>query len=664
MKAKMRIKLHLALFLTLVMLFSVISPITSIAAVITVDTNRKLTAEAEETPVSAKTTLYDFEYVTGEENKGADNYIPSFSLPSYDRAWLTNNGESITSVANNLYSQDVPLYIHSNTAIANGVVTADVVSRKDSEPVHFGDKSLKISFDFSAHDTESTGTIFLRVTDPMYRFKGSPSAIGCWVYVPEGTANHNLYLNCAGKVDTETGSSATSYQCLTSADALGTEKSGINWTGWKYLEFDLTGQKGYTGILNVGSQYEPYGFSPSCGVFWISYKTADMGEDKSDTIYLDDISLIYGSDSSDTLNPTISYIGDIHEQIVDNETVYTTNTNTFKAMYTDTQEVFMSGIDNTATKMYIDGVDVTDKCYIDANYDEIYFYDAVLSDGIHNIRIDVVDYFGNKTTETRYFTIDSKTSDAVCDHDFLYSDGSLSCSKCSCAIPATGFNGTVKDSETNLPVIIKNGIPVKNKWTMINYNFYYLGKNGVAVTGNQTIDKKTYTFSEDGKLQLKNENFAMNDLFYYFDAQSRIFTTHIEDHPYVKVIDEAVAPQIGVSGLTEGEHCQTCNKIIIKQQVIPALEEPAIPVPPATDDPPVIPNPPSDGDTDSDYKPGDLNGDNKITAADARLALRIAAKLEPNTDPAIIAVADINSDGNITAADARLILRKAAKLDL
>ena len=60
---------------------------------------------------------------------------------------------------------------------------------------------------------------------------------------------------------------------------------------------------------------------------------------------------------------------------------------------------------------------------------------------------------------------------------------------------------------------------------------------------------------------------------------------------------------------------------------------------------------------------GDLNNDNRITAADARIALRFSARLETPTDSEKLA-ADVNKDLRVTAADARLILRVAAHLDL
>ena len=62
--------------------------------------------------------------------------------------------------------------------------------------------------------------------------------------------------------------------------------------------------------------------------------------------------------------------------------------------------------------------------------------------------------------------------------------------------------------------------------------------------------------------------------------------------------------------------------------------------------------------------PGDVIFDHKITAADARLALRIAAKIEkPVIDTELMSVVDLSGDNKIAAEDARLILRIAAKLD-
>jgi len=59
---------------------------------------------------------------------------------------------------------------------------------------------------------------------------------------------------------------------------------------------------------------------------------------------------------------------------------------------------------------------------------------------------------------------------------------------------------------------------------------------------------------------------------------------------------------------------------------------------------------------------GDLDNSGKVTASDARLALRISAKLEP-VDEYRLKAGDLNGDGKITASEARLILRYSAHLE-
>ena len=58
----------------------------------------------------------------------------------------------------------------------------------------------------------------------------------------------------------------------------------------------------------------------------------------------------------------------------------------------------------------------------------------------------------------------------------------------------------------------------------------------------------------------------------------------------------------------------------------------------------------------------DIDKDGEVTAADARLALRIAVRLD-TVDDITKAAADVDGDDQITAADARLALRIAVRLD-
>lgn len=62
-----------------------------------------------------------------------------------------------------------------------------------------------------------------------------------------------------------------------------------------------------------------------------------------------------------------------------------------------------------------------------------------------------------------------------------------------------------------------------------------------------------------------------------------------------------------------------------------------------------------------EYRLGDVNFDGRITASDARLALRFSAQLETPTADQYI-VANVILDDAIKATDARLILRCSAQL--
>ena len=63
------------------------------------------------------------------------------------------------------------------------------------------------------------------------------------------------------------------------------------------------------------------------------------------------------------------------------------------------------------------------------------------------------------------------------------------------------------------------------------------------------------------------------------------------------------------------------------------------------------------------FTAGDVDGEGAVTAADARLVLRVSVGLEELSDPSAMLSADVDRDGRITAADARAILRASVGLE-
>lgn len=350
--------------------------------------------------------MYDFEYTTDKEeaenSNGELKYIPSYTLPRFDRSIGTSSSQQ----AAEFYEQGYPLYSWPNGSLTDqDSMKSTIVSKDDGEPVRFGNKSLRIDYDYSSYNGSSNSNNYLRVTSPTYFFEGSPTAIGCWVYVPEGTSNFVLYLNCGNK-DLESGTFC--FMPVTKAinPETGEEVlSGINWTGWKYVEFDLSN----TSLAQkAGSANAPFGFYQGCGVFWISFQEGNgYGNRTASRIYLDNIQLIYGANVDDTVNPEILSMHTLGTSIKDGETVLTDAKNTFTATFKDDDGKYATGIDTDEVKMYIDGVDETENCTIVETDGEIILYDKTLSDGVHSMRVSVADKFGNKTEETRYFTVDA-----------------------------------------------------------------------------------------------------------------------------------------------------------------------------------------------------------------------------------------------------------------
>ena len=62
-------------------------------------------------------------------------------------------------------------------------------------------------------------------------------------------------------------------------------------------------------------------------------------------------------------------------------------------------------------------------------------------------------------------------------------------------------------------------------------------------------------------------------------------------------------------------------------------------------------------------KLADVDGNGRVEAADARLALRLAVRLDTETDPRYVHAADVNGDGKVTPEDARTILRLVVELE-
>ena len=122
-----------------------------------------------------------------------------------------------------------------------------------------------------------------------------------------------------------------------------------------------------------------------------------------------------------------------------------------------------------------------------------------------------------------------------------------------------------------------------------------------------------------------------NDCQKYINGHKEI-AINPSNHVNTKTVPETPATFDKV-GYTEGVFCNDCQKYISGHKEIPVL-----------------------------MNIGDIDGNGKIDATDARLALRAAVGLDTLSD-AQKKSADVDFDGQVTSSDARLILRAAVGLE-
>ena len=147
------------------------------------------------------------------------------------------------------------------------------------------------------------------------------------------------------------------------------------------------------------------------------------------------------------------------------------------------------------------------------------------------------------------------------------------------------------------------------------------------------------------------------------------------------VTDAAVTATCMEDGKTEGSHCSVCNAVIKAQTAIKSTghkwDNGKITKEAAEDTegiktfictvcgaaktesiPKLEPQKP-------EFDIGDVDGDGKLTSADARLALRASVGLEPDiaAGSGAYLAADADGDGEVTSGDARLILRASVGLE-
>lgn len=288
-----------------------------------------------------------------------------------------------------------------------GVVKGSIVSdtaEEYADIVRFGHKAIKLEYDW----TGLTGTdgACLGLGDNL-AIDGTPTALGVWVYIPEGVPVPWLRAQIA--TSTNNGQSWTNAYVNFSNGSAGSGE-GLK-TGWQYLEADLTQYAGALIRANSGMLFRA--MVTTGGIGW--YTTDGVKLDKGDLkgyILLDNFCVVYGANNQDVTAPVVTSI-----QLV-NDDGTKTELEDGMTLHSDKLRFFVTYHDSEEADPYATGVESA-YFYFDGTYRGKYDCDILGStsglmhfgNGLHSITFYLKDGYGNVTRETRYFTVEAETPD-------------------------------------------------------------------------------------------------------------------------------------------------------------------------------------------------------------------------------------------------------------
>ncbi len=293
-----------------------------------------------------------------------------------------------------------------------GVQSAEIVSIDDQEPVRMGNYSLKLNYDFRNCGAVTEGAIF--GTTEGFVVPGMPTAIGVWVYAPEGTGIKwegdgtvsGLWLR--GYIKNADGTN-TPYDFTFEPKVFTGDSSnwpdeypGIWWEGWHYCEADLTKIPG------------PYTLAAGAALRLMFVNGTMMGERTAGSIYLDNFQFVYGTNVDDVDSPAVNQmtfnttgLTTDEKDITDGMTINSNTVNFHTSIY-DIENKYTSDLDIDTVRVYIDGISTFNNEDYQVNTNpqgDVWVSNVELLDGYHTITLSAKDKAGNELNETKSFYI-------------------------------------------------------------------------------------------------------------------------------------------------------------------------------------------------------------------------------------------------------------------
>ncbi|BBI30943.1 phosphodiester glycosidase family protein [Cohnella abietis] len=263
------------------------------------------------------------------------------------------------------------------TSGAQYVKSIASIETENEDFIRFGKGSLKLDYDFTGTPGTSGSYLQTSSTANNIEIQGYPEKISMWVY---GDGKKHWLRS---QIRDAKGAIALDFVDQT---------TGINFTGWKYLEAAVP--KGRELPLTMDMP--------------VRYMETSAAKKDAGTIYIDQIRALYGPANDDMDPPIIRNITPAEGAIITkNQPEISVIAEDFG--YDKSKHPGTTLIDPDKIRMYIDGSQVHPTLYPPEG--RIFYTPAVpLADGVHQAKVQVKDLSGNQTTKIWTFQVDTGAS--------------------------------------------------------------------------------------------------------------------------------------------------------------------------------------------------------------------------------------------------------------
>lgn len=318
---------------------------------------------------------------------------------------VTDESGEVVETAESYYENSENFHV---TNVNNTTSSLDIVDIYTGE-VRVGQKALQINYDFT-YATPTAG-VYFGPTNPI-RISGIPTAIGLWIYIPEGE-NFSYWLRTRFLGYDANGNimAGNSFGTAFGADFNGDNNVALS-SGWNYIEADLSVANSY------GASY----YELTNETFRIMM-TSNSGDKSSGYIYIDNVQFVYGANTDDIFAPEINSVNLNSESgiALSENSVTSVSDDPFYIYasyneFTGLSEEELAAIEDEAEReryekapLYATGVNTENiHIYVDGNevklnsvYETYLVTEGIhLPNGIHEITIEVYDNFQNLATKS------------------------------------------------------------------------------------------------------------------------------------------------------------------------------------------------------------------------------------------------------------------------